>query len=134
MYFGPVSLSDATAAELKFKLWANTEKDVDYFRWLVSLDDDTYYGYRGSGNTFGWFDQSFDLSAWPGLGNLLGQPQIWIAFAFSSDASVNWPEGALVDDVVLRKCVGGGCSGGAPTAQAHGFQFEAVPGTMERPR
>ena len=52
-----------------------------------------------------------DLADVPQKGNLTGRSQVWIAFALISDGSVTYPEGALVDDVVLRKWVG-------PTAQA----------------
>jgi hypothetical protein len=47
--------------------------------------------------------QTFDLTEVYTLGSLLGRPQVWIAFVFSSDTSVTYPEGAYVDDIVLRK-------------------------------
>jgi len=40
------------------------------------------------------------------LGNLCGESQVWIAFIFTSDFMTGY-EGAFVDDVVLRKYVGG---------------------------
>jgi hypothetical protein len=134
MYFGPFSLSDATAADLKFKLWANTQKSADFFMTLASVDDNDYFGYYGSGISNGWIDQSFDLTNWPQLGNLVGQPQVWIAFAFETDASVVSPEGAYVDDVVLRKCVGGACTGAAAATQSLNNWFEISPAAVTRPR
>jgi len=48
-----------------------------------------------------------DLTDVPTLGNLMGQTQVWIAMVFLSDFSNNYPEGAYVDDIVLRKHVSG---------------------------
>lgn len=41
----------------------------------------------------------------PTLGSLLGQKQVWIGLVLLSDSSNTVPEGAYVDDVVLRKYV-----------------------------
>lgn len=49
-------------------------------------------------------DRVFDLSNVYRLGNLLGRPQVWVELWFFSDASVNYPEGAYVDNIILRKC------------------------------
>ena len=46
---------------------------------------------------------NFDLTNVYTLGNLLGQPQVWIAVRFFSDYSVTYPEGAYVDDIGVRK-------------------------------
>jgi hypothetical protein len=51
-----------------------------------------------------------DLTNVPSLGNLAGQPNAWIALVFQSDVDTNYPEGAYVDDIVLRKC-SVGCTG-----------------------
>jgi hypothetical protein len=45
---------------------------------------------------------------------------VWIGIVFSSDDSVNAAEGAYVDDILLRRCVGGTCEarkGSRPAAQ-----------------
>jgi hypothetical protein len=47
-----------------------------------------------------------DLADAPSLGSLLGQPAVWIALVFVSDASAQYPEGAYVDNVELRRCSG----------------------------
>ena len=39
----------------------------------------------------------------------MGQPNVWIAFYFYSNYVLNLPEGAYVDDIVLRKCIGASC-------------------------
>jgi len=49
---------------------------------------------------------NFDLTNVYELGNLTGQPEVWIAFVFTSDSFVTYPEGAYVDDIVLRKVTG----------------------------
>jgi hypothetical protein len=44
------------------------------------------------------------------LGDLTGESNVWIAFVFESNGSVNYSEGAFVDNVVLRKCTSPGCA------------------------
>jgi len=102
LVFGPFDLTGAAAAELNFQRWQRTELNHDYFLWLVSVDDQTFYGWQSSGDTGGWDAVTFDLSNVPPLGDLRGQPQVWIAFLFQSDADVN-DAGVFLDDVVIRK-------------------------------
>jgi uncharacterized repeat protein (TIGR02543 family) len=105
MVYGPFSLVDALAADLQFKLWVSTERDYDYACRLASIDGDDFYGNCTSGNSGGWINVGLDLSDVHSLGSLLGEPQVWIALVFDSDGSINNPEGAYVDDIVLRKYV-----------------------------
>jgi hypothetical protein len=110
MVYGPFSLVGATAADMSFKLWLNSELNYDYFYYLASIDGNTFYGTRASGVSGGWVDPPvLDLSNVPTLGNLMGQPNVWVGFIFLSDASVNYPEGAYVDNIVLRKCTAASC-------------------------
>ncbi len=106
MLYGPFSLADASAADLTFKLWLNSELDYDTFGWGASVDGTDFYGYIYSGNSSGWSDQALDLANVYTLGDLTGEPNVWIAFAFRSDFSITYPEGAHVDDILLRKYVG----------------------------
>ena len=69
----------------------------------ASIDGTDFYGLSVSGDTGGWGSGNLDLTDVPDLGNLLGQPSVWIAFVFTSDISIAYPEGAYVDDIVLRK-------------------------------
>ncbi len=103
MQYGPFSLTDTTAAELRFKLWLNTPGYPDRLSYYASIDGNYFYGYY-SNPTGGWADYVMDLSNVYTLGNLLGQPNVWIAFRFYSDASTNAAEGAYLDDILLRKC------------------------------
>jgi len=119
MIYGPFSLANATAAELTFDWWSDTELDYDAFLWSASTNGDDYYGTMVTGNWASWTTgERLDLSAVPTLGNLLGRNQVWIAFAFGSDNSVT-DKGSFVDNVVLRKRTGGSASAnqGLPSLQ-----------------
>ena len=103
MVFGPFSLAGATAAELTFKLWLNTESCCDYVARTASVNGSDFYGWFTRGNSQGWIDRTLNLADVPTLGNLLGRPQVWIALIFGSDSSIHFPEGGYVDNIVLRK-------------------------------
>ena len=118
MVYGPFSLQGATAADLRFKLWLNSEMNYDYVYRLASIDGYNFYGSGVSGNTGGWIDQTLDLANVYGLGSLLGHSQVWVAIEFYTDYSVTYSEGAYVDNVVLRKCIRPTCSGVLADLQA----------------
>lgn len=110
MSYGPFSLTDATAAELTFQVWVNAENGYDGLLVGASVDGIHFYrGYENSGEWGEWEEGWLDLSDMGALGNLLGQPRVWIAFEFVSDDGTNAPEGVYVDDIVLRKCNSGDC-------------------------
>ena len=111
MVYGPFSLVNATAAELDFKLWADTEMSYDKVCRYASIDGLYFYGTCTSGNSAGWIDRILDLTNVYTLGDLRGQPQVWVAIVFSSDYGVNYPEGAYVDNIVLRRCMSPTCTG-----------------------
>jgi hypothetical protein len=96
--------------------------------WLASVNDQQYYGWQFSGSTNsstnGWVPTTFDLSTVPTLGNLCGQPQVWIEFVMRSDYVLG-DAGVWLDDVVIRKRIGGG---GEPTPPAAGTLRIALPG------
>ncbi len=117
IHYGPFSLVGATAAQMRFVVWVNTPGYPDRVSYFASVDHRTYYGYYIAGNTGGWVTRVMDLSNVGGLGNLIGRPSIWVAIRFYSDGAGSWPEGAYVDDLVLRKCMPGAMcvSSGAPT-------------------
>ena len=105
MVYGPFSLSDASDAELLFNYWNQSEQYYDLFGWYASADGSNFWGYSVSGDSGGWNAVNFDLTAVPTLGNLAGQPQVWIALVFNSDFS-NVDDGPFVDDIILQKDVG----------------------------
>lgn len=106
MIYGPFDLADATDAELLFWYWNLSESGYDYLFWGASIDGWNFYGHGISGDSGGWSYVNFDLTDVYTLGDLTGEPQVWIAFAFISDASVSYSEGAYVDDIVLHKVMG----------------------------
>lgn len=117
MIYGPFSLADATAADLAFKIWLNSEYNTEEAKYdrlcrLVSTDGNNFSGPCAVGSTGGeWFDSTLDLSdVGSNSDNYLGESQVWLAFVFMSDASVTYPEGAFVDDIVLRKCTAASCT------------------------
>jgi hypothetical protein len=103
MIYGPFSLVGAQKAELNLAFWIYTQS-TDYLMFLASTDGVNFYGYQTSGNSGGWQPYSFDLTAFGSLGDLTGQPQVWIGFLFDSDGSTNYHDGAFLDNIVLRKC------------------------------
>jgi hypothetical protein len=71
----------------------------------------------------------------PPLGNLLGQPTVWVAIVFFSDSSINLSEGGYVDNVVLRKCPSGGiCPATASQMLPEDDQVVESPAEMTLPR
>lgn len=113
LIYGPFALSDATAAEVTFDYWLQTEQNYDHLKWLASTDFKHFYGFKQSGSNDGWTTRTFDLSDVPQLGDLRGESQVWFAFVFESDNSVG-DAGAFVDDVTIRKYVGGSPEQAAP--------------------
>jgi C1A family cysteine protease/predicted secreted protein len=105
MVYGPFSLEGATAAEMQFKLWLDSEAGYDYAFWGASTDGADFYGLGVSGYSSGWVDRLLDLSDLYQIGSVLGEPEVWIALAFQSDGYSHYPEGAYVDNVVVRKYV-----------------------------
>jgi hypothetical protein len=103
MIYGPFSLAGATDVEMTFDWWNQTQGGYDdYLFWGVSTDGASYSGIKVTGVWPGWTTgQVFDLTG------QLGEDEVWIAFLFWSDDSVNGYEGSFVDNVLLRKQVSG---------------------------
>jgi hypothetical protein len=75
---------------------------------MVSTNGSDFTGLGISGDSEGWVAETLDLADVPELGDVTGWSQVWIALAFVTDYSITEPEGAYVDDIVLRKYVGEG--------------------------
>ncbi len=101
MEYGPFNLTGYYQAELLFDYWLLSESGCDYFKWQASIDGENYYGRETSGNDSEWYNVTLDLTDVPTLGDITGQPQVWIAFEFTSDSIVTY-NGAFVDNIVLR--------------------------------
>jgi hypothetical protein len=119
MAYGPFSLEDATAASLSFKLWLNVDPALnDTLQILASSDGSIYNGVYLTYQPDDWSPVTFYLdNRQPGV-DMRGKSEVWIAFEFVSDGSVNFPGGAYVDDVVIRKCAGGICPTASSSASA----------------
>ena len=105
-------LSDATDAEVSFSYWVNTEcvgtRCVDKADWLygwVSTDGEDWSGVKIAGDFTtgdgagpdGWREHRMSLV------DYIGEPTLWLAFTFDSDAdTVVAGGGAHVDDVRVR--------------------------------
>jgi hypothetical protein len=107
---GPFDLSGATSGQLQFDLFLKTEANYDWFQWLASTDGSNFSGLRTSTDTSGFETLNQDLADWGSAGNVLGQPQVWIAFIYQTDDS-NSAEGAYIDQVSLTTSGGGGNCG-----------------------
>ncbi|MBM3157957.1 MAG: hypothetical protein FJ004_11840, partial [Chloroflexi bacterium] len=104
MVAGPFDLSDAVDAYLSFAAWLKTESGYDWLYAGVSVNGGTYfYGNRYSGEQSGFYD--IDLKNVNVLGDVRGYRNVYIAFWFQSDSTVN-NEGVYVDEVYLQKNVG----------------------------
>ncbi len=109
MIYGPFSLADAAAAELRFRLWLNRASEVDRFCWGASSDGVTFPGVCLSGTPSGWTSLALDLADVGDGVNMLGKSQVWAAFVFQSDGAGHMAEGVYVDNVSLRTCLAGPC-------------------------
>jgi hypothetical protein len=106
MIYGPFSLEEAADAEFIFMYWLNSEPDYDNFFVGASLDNSIFYGEMTSGSQ-DWTEENFDLTDVFTLGNLTGEQEVWVGIGFWSDSSVNYPEGAYVDNVEIRQYLQG---------------------------
>jgi hypothetical protein len=129
MMYGPFSLADATAAEMRYHLWMNS--GTDQLMTMASVNGTDFFGKSIWGNSEGWVERIFDLGDIHTLGNLAGRPQVWVVIVFASDESGSLREGAYVDDIALRKYVPGvAVVEQRPLQQAPGV---SVPGLMQAP-
>jgi hypothetical protein len=141
--FGPIDLTNATSAYMKFKLWLNIQP---YGVWQIIYEGDPevtyddYYGYgydqlsysanapwseymsfpfypgEVMGNSSGWRTMILNFADMDGShfsdANLLGQNNVYIYFGASSDKVHigNYAEGIYIDDILIKKCIGGTCT------------------------
>jgi N-acetylneuraminic acid mutarotase len=102
--YGPFDLMPATDAQFQFSLLLDTESNYhDLFGYAASRDGENFEGHARSGDATHWSPITLDLTNVPELGDLTGEPQVWITFVFRSDASINSYEGAFIDDMTIWK-------------------------------
>ena len=102
MIYGPFSLVGVTNPLLTFQHFTDTEIYNDRFSYMASIDGVNFYGMTISGNWTPWESATFDLKNVYTLGDLRGQPNVWIAFIFTSDSSVQ-DYGVFLDEINLVK-------------------------------
>lgn len=104
MTYGPFALTRTTGTRLRFYYWNKSELNYDFLHWRVSLDgvNANSYGSRTSGDSGGWQQMVMDLTQVPTLGNVVGQPCVWIHIGFTSD-NISTDQGTFVDDIVLEQ-------------------------------
>ena len=105
MIYGPFSLADATDAEFRFMFWLNSEPTFDVLFAGASINGNNFYGATISG-IYDWTERIFDLTNVFTLGDLTGQPEVWVVIAFQSDFSNYYSEGVFVDNIEIIKFVG----------------------------
>lgn len=112
MIYGPFSLADAVEAELTYQAWVNVLAPGDRLCHMASLDDADYYGSCTTAlfPQAQWQTRTFDLTDVYTLGDLTGEPEVWLAFIFGSDGADTRAHGAYVDDVLVRKNTGAAAS------------------------
>lgn len=116
MKFGPLDLSGATTASLSFDAWMWIAAG-DVLTWGVSLDGLSYHSLTVT-EAFSpsWQRHTLDLTNVPGLGNVLGQSSVWVAFEWHSDGFAETFKGVLIDNVMVAKGVGGTALPPSPTS------------------
>lgn len=100
MIYGPFDLSQALEAQLEFYYWADLAPADDILLWGVSPGTSMDFVGQGEAKTSdGWQRILYDLREhYP---DCLGEPEVWIALKFESDAA-GAAEGVYVDDIVFR--------------------------------
>jgi len=93
MIYGPFDLSNAKSAQISFMLWRHIEINFDSLFFGVSGDRNTFDGWDWDGDV-GW--ESISI----GLDNYLGDSDVWIAWQFESDGSIQY-DGPWIDNLVL---------------------------------
>lgn len=134
MKYGPFSLKDALAGEIRFNLWVNTETAFDLVCVKVSKDGANFYGDCYSGNSGGWIEKTINLAnVSGGLGNVLGQPSVTVKVYFTSGTDTVRAEGVFLDNFSLRQCLGGGCTPLATSASNPPELIQSSSGPIDTP-
>jgi hypothetical protein len=126
LMFSPVfSLVGATDAEMIMKGWMNVEDGYDKLCIYASINNTNFYGDCYSEDTAGWQDFVLDLTNVYTLGDLRGQPNVWIAIRFMSDFIFNEAHGVYLDNIYIRKCTSGTCTTSAESIQPLHYQEQS---------
>jgi hypothetical protein len=118
LLYGPFNLKNTSEAWVDFYFKSDTEQNTppatvpisdDIFYWWASTDGTNYSGPGVSGTYLqGPYGNDhnlmrYDLSNHPVLGDLRGQPNVWLAFVFQSNSNERFGQvlsnGVFIDDV-----------------------------------
>jgi hypothetical protein len=111
LVYGPFSLANADFAFFDFYSRLQIENcnpitACDYLFRGASIDGINFYGHVFAGDQTngpylnGYSAFLFDLDSVPTLGNLMGQPQVWVGFYFHSDFIFEF-SGPFIDNVTV---------------------------------
>ena len=104
MIYGPFSTVGKNSGEMNTFIWRYiTDGGVndDYVALLASIDGTNFWGWCWWGDYRSWKRHTLDLTNVYHLGNIMNQPQVWVAVWFHSDGS-DTSEGAYVDDITIK--------------------------------
>jgi len=93
MEYGPLDLSNMADVFVSFGLWYQTEPAWDWMYFCASVDFVNYSCDYWSGDSGGWTDQAYWLTSYAGYS------QVWLAWVFETDATINNYDGPFVDDI-----------------------------------
>jgi hypothetical protein len=100
MIYGPFDLSQAREAQLEFYYWAELAPASDKLFWGVAPGTAMeFMGVEEAKTSARWQRVVYDIREHHP--KCLGEPEVWIALNFESDAAAA-AEGIYVDDVVFR--------------------------------
>ena len=101
MRYGPISLTGATNARLRFWYWLDSETFYDFFSYSYSCKNDgNWVSHDLSGQVKAWKRGTASLK------ECLGKTNVYIRFWFRSDYSnpeSNAPTGVWLDDIWVEK-------------------------------
>jgi hypothetical protein len=98
MVQGPFDLSNMADLLVSFGLWYHTEFAYDWVYFCVSTEWPTFSCDYWSGDSEGWTDHAYWLTAYT------GEPEVWFAWRFYSDFSIGGDEGyagPYVDEIYV---------------------------------
>jgi M6 family metalloprotease-like protein len=135
--YGPFSTVGAAAAQLNYNFYLKSAANpplYDQF-WVTASDDNTNYRGISSAGSFAWRSGSLDLSqslCGNGTTSCLGKSNVWIAFNFNSVVPVPIAYGAIIDNIVLRKCNAVSCTDAPPLLDPLQLSDDAVNGFLQQ--
>jgi hypothetical protein len=107
------SVSGAPVATLAAWVMLNAGSDKIGFMFPTSYGALSWTGPALTGNWPGvWANYSWDLTAFPYIGDLTTRPCVQLAVSFQTDGATNYQYGARVDDIGIAVSTGGGVGGG----------------------